>query len=168
MTVQAPSTPGEILDASIDGPLLEGGDGHDVLIANSTEGNVLKGGAGRDIFYSAPNQQIMTGDNGADVFVYSDASVLAGTMDTITDFNPSEGDQLDLTGLLGGPHLQDIDPSLYVNIVTGDGVGFPVNDRIIQVDPTGTGSGWIDVVYIQNGFLVNDVATLTDSGSLLL
>ncbi|TCL27749.1 VCBS domain-containing protein, partial [Azotobacter chroococcum] len=66
------------------------GDSADNLLIGSDEDDILIGGAGDDT---------LTGGNGADTFVWR-----AGDTgnDVVTDFDPSEGDTLDLSDLLQG------------------------------------------------------------------
>jgi len=55
--------------------------------------NVLAGGSGKDQ---------LTGGPGADTFVYtrlSDSGITAGTRELIADFNPGEGDKIDLSAI---------------------------------------------------------------------
>ncbi|WP_367990179.1 retention module-containing protein [Vibrio sp. NTOU-M3] len=80
---------------------IEGGDGADHLIGG--EGNdTLLGGAGVDVLEGGLGSDILTGGTGADVFVWRDID--NGAQDTITDFNLTEGDQIDLREVL--PELQ--------------------------------------------------------------
>jgi Ca2+-binding RTX toxin-like protein len=56
---------------------------------HGTAGNdVIDGGKGNDILWGHGGDDILTGGAGADVFVLSSG----GGHDTITDFNPAEGD----------------------------------------------------------------------------
>ncbi|MFV0422948.1 type I secretion C-terminal target domain-containing protein, partial [Oleidesulfovibrio sp.] len=71
---------------------LLGNDGNDLLFGH--DGNdVLTGGAGSDI---------LTGGHGADTFVFTGDDMKAGTdsYDYVTDYNPAEGDVLDISQLL--------------------------------------------------------------------
>lgn len=69
--------------------VLQGGRGRDVLV----------GGMADDILMGGPGDDRLTGGGGADFFVIRGAD--AGS-DTITDFNPDEGDVLDIGGLFQG------------------------------------------------------------------
>ncbi|MCV6586050.1 MAG: type I secretion protein [Marinibacterium sp.] len=80
---------------------LEGGAGHDHLNGGSGA-DLLMGGAGRDRLYLGAGADLATGGAGADRFVFRDED-LDGSIDSITDFNPGEGDRLDLRQLdIGG------------------------------------------------------------------
>lgn len=89
---------GVTINGAADGEILVGGSGNDRLFGNGGD-DFLVGGVG-------PDQ--MTGGAGADVFVYraGDIDVLQGA-DLVWDFNPAEGDRLDLRDLLSGWGLQD-------------------------------------------------------------
>jgi Ca2+-binding RTX toxin-like protein len=72
------------------GDILYGYDGADTLIAG--DGNdVLVGGAGNDI---------LTGGTGADEFIFNLGDESTPAADTITDFNATEGDVIDLADML--------------------------------------------------------------------
>ncbi len=105
---------------ALSGDELYGEDGNDLLIGGAgrdqlfggTEDDRLSGGAGNDSLFGGEGTDRLTGDDGADSFVFDDATDSprrAG--DSITDFDPSEGDVVDLSGI-------DTDP------VTPDDQGF--------------------------------------------
>jgi len=64
------------------------GSGEHDNILGSRKSNVLNGGKGDDILDGRGGKDILTGGPGADFFVISSGQ------DQITDFNPSEGDQI--------------------------------------------------------------------------
>jgi len=66
---------------------LSGSGEHDKILGNS-KSNVLSGGKGDDILDGRGGKDVLTGGPGADFFVISSGQ------DQITDFNPSEGDQI--------------------------------------------------------------------------
>lgn len=75
---------------------LIGGSGNDVLTGNAGA-NRLEGGAGNDTFNGAAGADRLTGGTGADTFLFTaTSSSTAAAADTITDFNRSEGDRIDL------------------------------------------------------------------------
>lgn len=69
---------------------LHGGDGNDTLVGDMGD-DILIGGFGADV---------LTGGDGADRFVYSNLTTsLAAAPDRVRDFNPSQGDRLQLGNL---------------------------------------------------------------------
>ena len=66
---------------------ISGSSDHDKIFGNR-KSNELKGGKGDDILDGRGGKDILTGGPGADFFVISSGQ------DQITDFNPSEGDQI--------------------------------------------------------------------------
>ena len=80
----------DVLEGGADDDTLYGGAGNDDLYGDGGD-DVLEGGSGADS---------LTGGTGADTFVFA----VAHGADTITDFTPEEGDQIDLSAFadLGG------------------------------------------------------------------
>jgi Ca2+-binding RTX toxin-like protein len=75
-----------------------GGHGGDMLIGNDAA-NALRGAGGDDTLSGGPGADRLTGGAGADTFVF-DGPAAAG--DFVTDFNPGEGDTLQLDGAAFG------------------------------------------------------------------
>jgi len=106
--------------------------------------DTINSGAGDDTLIGGAGNDIMTGGLGADVFKWSlgDAgNSLNPAIDTLRDFNPGQGDSLDLRDLLVNEHG------------TNDGT-FNLNSYItfvqdasgklqLSIDPDGTGSGGV-------------------------
>ncbi|KAG7357174.1 hypothetical protein IV203_001862 [Nitzschia inconspicua] len=109
--VRAVGTPG--VQAIASDALLVGTAGNDILYATALADQTLDGGDGMDIIYSAPLRKVMTGGAGADQFVWRSIVDLEGVMDTITDFSPGDGDQLNVGGLLPDFDIQMDDISQY-------------------------------------------------------
>ena len=100
---------------------LVGGDGHDTL--RGTWGNdliygdygndkltgghgndQLYGGAGRDLLYGLDGNDILNGEQGNDVLIGgfgADTFVVSEGQDSITDFNPIQGDKISFSNLSG-------------------------------------------------------------------
>lgn len=103
--------------------MISGGDGNDTLYGDNgfalgdalLQGgrDVLSGGAGTDLLLGGIDADTMTGGSGADTFrfvTYQDSTIRSSAswglppgsgetgVDTITDYNPVEGDKLDFTG----------------------------------------------------------------------
>jgi Ca2+-binding RTX toxin-like protein len=89
-----------------DGDTLEGGHGNDLVRGGSGNDNVygdqgadvLDGNGGDDLLDGYLGADVMTGGAGADGFFIrpGDTGTKSGTRDIITDFEQSEGDQLEL------------------------------------------------------------------------
>jgi hypothetical protein len=104
----------DVLRAGNAGQTLIGGGGDDVLIGGSGNdvliggiGNdILKGGSGNDVLIGGGGNDVLTGEAGKDTFKYVSlleipkSAVTATVTDTITDFNKSQGDKVDLSGIL--------------------------------------------------------------------
>ncbi|GEA50749.1 type I secretion C-terminal target domain-containing protein [Vibrio inusitatus NBRC 102082] len=90
---------GDQLDASAeDEPVtIVDGDSDSVLVGSDFD-DILIGGSGNDILVGGAGNDILTGGLGADVFTWENVDDLAE--DQITDFTLSEGDQIDLVGVL--------------------------------------------------------------------
>lgn len=91
---------------------LFGYDGDDILRGLGDD-DILNGGKGSDVLIGGEGSNILTGGTGADLFVLTSNGVdengdrtklLNGDFDTITDFNPEEGDRiaLNIPDYLGG------------------------------------------------------------------
>jgi Ca2+-binding RTX toxin-like protein len=78
-----------------------GSDFADFLIG-SAGANALNGGGGADTLTGSLGTDTLTGGGGGDRFVWraaNETSVVLATMDVITDFNPAQGDRIDLSGI---------------------------------------------------------------------
>jgi Ca2+-binding RTX toxin-like protein len=102
--------------------------------ADDSPGQVLTGGSGDDIFYAGHNSVVMTGDGGADKFVFQYLPWNAGH---ITDFTPGT-DKLDLHALFAASGYAGTDPIAdgYLQFQS-DGQG----GTQVRFDPDGPGSG---------------------------
>jgi hypothetical protein len=78
----------------------------DTIWSNDT-GNVLIGGSGNDVFHLGRGGDWVAGGAGADTFVYSATPWTGGG---ITDFNPAEGDRIDVGDLLKMSGYSGADP----------------------------------------------------------
>lgn len=135
--------------------LLRGDDGADTLsgddgtddLSGGAGNDVLNGGAGIDTLYGDWGADQVTGGTGADTFVFnrvvdSTDGTPQGTyagfgngIDTITDFNPAEGDKIDL-------HTIDaIDSNPFDNVVDG------ANDAFTLVGAFSSTAGQLTLSY---------------------
>jgi Ca2+-binding RTX toxin-like protein len=81
--------------------VISGGDGADSLKGYGGADTLL-GGEGNDRLEGMSGADVLTGGNGADNFVWSttnDTGVTIATADLITDFNPAQGDKIDLSNV---------------------------------------------------------------------
>jgi hypothetical protein len=97
---------------SADGGSSGGGDGGgtttpgETLIANDSAGQHLTGTSNDDVFYAEQNSVVMTGNGGADTFVFQQEPWNAGH---ITDFIPGN-DKIDVSALLSSAGYSGSDP----------------------------------------------------------
>ncbi len=77
----------DYINGGIDNDTLYGGDGNDTIL----------GGAGNDHIIGEKGNDILTGGNGADTFWFM---AINEGVDTIKDFNESQGDKLELSNVL--------------------------------------------------------------------
>ena len=96
--------------------------------------DVLTGGYGNDTLYGDGGNDTLTGGPGADTFIFTSTDEGA---DVITDFNPTEGDMIDLSAVLKGTSKLLSD---YVRI-TRSGA-----DALLGVCAAGTNTGFTDLV----------------------
>jgi len=126
--------------------LVGGGDGNDTL--NALGGNdavyggagndTLTGGEGNDLLLGGSGNDTLTGGLGADVFAWrlgDQGSTGTPARDVITDFNPGQGDALDLRDLLQGETATNL--GSYLRFGT-EGTG-PTAKLVLQVDHDGVG-----------------------------
>lgn len=112
---------------------LNGGVGNDVLIGGA-ENDILNGGANNDTLIGGPGLDRLMGGANGDSFVFSTA--LAGSSDTITDYNIAEDTiriKADLVGNLPAGPLAGV---RFKSIATPRGA-LDANDRIVYVRSTG-------------------------------
>ena len=131
--------------------LLVGGDGNDHLIAGAGN-DTLMGGDGDDILEGGLGSDILVGGTGMDTFVWNEID--DGSLDTIKDFNVSEGDKIDLREVLpelksGSVNMDELLQHLDVQ-VDGDHVE-------LRVHPQGEGTD-------DQGILVENLVHQLDSG----
>jgi serralysin len=81
--------------------VLEGGEGNDTL-DGGLGNDKLVGGAGDDLLMGGDGKDTLTGGLGADMFVFDTAPISTTNADSITDFNSSEGDKIQLSASVFG------------------------------------------------------------------
>jgi hypothetical protein len=113
---------------------LNGGTGNDSLSGGASDDN-LKGGDGNDTLIGGTGTDGLTGGVGADTFVWQSGDT---GIDYVLDFMISEGDKIDLRGLLSGQNITASNIHQYLLLTTD------ANDwgRLgqLKVDPTGSGN----------------------------
>ena len=134
----------DTLDGRRGADVLSGGSGDDSLTGGRS-GDVLLGGQGDDELLGNRGQDrldgksgedTLTGGLGADQFAFS---VIDGALDQISDFDPAQGDTLDLSEPLPGFQAGDVVTD-FVELTT-DPAG-----TTVAVDPSGSGAAFTDVV----------------------
>ncbi|MCK8080134.1 retention module-containing protein [Vibrio sp. 1CM24A] len=107
---------------------LTGGSGNDRLVGGAGD-DTLVGGDGNDTLIGGGGSDILTGGDGMDSFVW--LNIEDGVEDTITDFDLSEGDSIDLREVL--PELKNTSPDMTALLqqidakVDGDDIELTIN-----------------------------------------
>lgn len=116
----------------------------------------LRGGMEPDILVGGPGNDVLEGGGGPDVFVVN----VGDGNDTLLDFNPAEGDTLDLSELLSGSSRNLAD---YVQL---SAVG---TNSWLRVNTSGSGSGFTNVeITLRNCVLRQaDLESLWANGNLV-
>ncbi|WJV57188.1 Ig-like domain-containing protein [Pectobacteriaceae bacterium C111] len=128
----------DILNGGVGNDILFGQGGKDVL--NGGMGNdILYGGSGDDILIGGSGNNILTGGAGADTFTWQSGDT---GHDVIKDFNPGEGDRIDLSDLVG-ELKSGTDISHYIRITESD--GSPTIEVSTQGQFNGASGGTPDV-----------------------
>lgn len=130
---------------------LFGRDGDDILYGND----------GDDILYGGSGSDILSGGNGADTFVFESASAFSN-VDTITDFDISGNDALDIADLLSGYDELTDAISDFVQI-TDNGT-----DSILSVDTDGGADNFVQITTLLNVTGLTDEDALETSGNLII
>jgi hypothetical protein len=118
----------------------------------------LEGGFGEDVLCGGAGEDDLTGNNGADRFVIDSHAGL----DRIRDFDPAEGDQIDLTRVIRGSSALLDD---YVRAVSDAAGG-----TSLQIVPSGVPGEEATVVVGLDGFgaTAETLVELVESGALLV
>lgn len=84
--------------------IINGGAGNDRLTGNDGDDKLI-GGVGDDTLIGETGKDTLQGDAGADQFLYKDVShsVAGANRDMITDFNPADGDVINLAAIDANP-----------------------------------------------------------------
>ena len=107
-----------------------------VTITHSDGDDALSGSGADDLLEGGAGDDVLTGGGGADTFKFNagdEGTAATPAVDTITDFNVSEGDRLDLSSLLVGEENRDL--TQYISFDRTD----PANP-IVEVRDTAGGA----------------------------
>lgn len=141
---------------------LYGGNGSDTLYGG--DGNdELRGEDGDDVLFGGLGADTLIGGNGADTLVFEAASAFSA-VDTITGFNKTAGDAIDISDVLEGyDPLTDLITD-FVQITTSG------SDSLLSVDRDGTGStyGFAQIATISGVTGLTDEAALVNSNNLIV
>jgi Ca2+-binding RTX toxin-like protein len=122
---------GESINGNGGNDILVGLSGDDVLNGGAGS-DLLLGGAGNDTLSGGTGTDILAGGTGADTFKF--AEIGSAHADTVADYNYTEGDRIDLSGLLDGTGINDGNMSSYLHLVESG------SNIIVQVDTAGGGN----------------------------
>lgn len=139
--------------------VITAGDGDDILIGASGS-DTLDGALGDDILYGQDGLDTLIGGLGADTFVFETSSAF-DNVDTISDFNISEGDTLDLTALLSGYDATQDAINDFIEITE---VG---TDSVVSVDTDGGADAFVQIATLQGVTGLADENALETAGNLI-
>ncbi|MBO1531415.1 right-handed parallel beta-helix repeat-containing protein [Psychrobacter sp. F1192] len=138
----------------------QGNEVFDNLVIGTDGNDALQGGFGNDILNGGYGRDILTGGDGADIFLFN-SELGAKNIDTITDFNSREGDQIGLSEVIFGDLSIE---SLEGNWFAADGERSDANTRVLQkgnklyFDADGSDNAFSEVQFAT----VNQTLTMDD------
>jgi hypothetical protein len=129
-TQSGSSSSGTTINGTSAKDVLQGTNGDDIIHGRGGA-DTIDGRDGDDLIHGGNGGDTITGGRGADLFLYQ---YLSEGGDTVTDFNYSEGDKLDVTALLKNfdPANDRLDDFVKVQEINGD--------THVSIDIDGTGS----------------------------
>ena len=139
------------------------GSSHADTIIGRGGNDQINGGNGDDIIFGGAGTDYLTGGAGADTFGFFATDVGNG-VDTIYDFNFTQGDVIDMRDVLSGydpltDNIADfvsfVDPNPYAS------------NLYIDIDGTGTGHSAVHVATL-NGLNAVNLQQMIDDGNLLV
>ncbi|MBL8714027.1 MAG: calcium-binding protein [Alphaproteobacteria bacterium] len=130
----------------------------DNLITGNAGNNTLSGMTGNDTLDGGAGADTLIGGTGADTFRFTATD---GVSDTVTDFNRSQGDKLDIKDLLAGFDPLSSDITQFVRI---DTVG---TNSVLFVDADGGGDGFVQMATLSRATGLEDEAALLSAGVLV-
>jgi VCBS repeat-containing protein len=145
------------------GDVLTGTAGSEILIASSGD-DTLDAGAGDDVVIGGQGTNSLAGGSGADIFVYRANDMQPNSADTFRDFNPGEGDRLDVRDLLTGWGLADHSQAFALGYLDFDPIG--VHSALL-FDSDGS-AGSASTLSSGAAFLFVDLSALDPAAFLIL
>ncbi|MDH5722393.1 MAG: tandem-95 repeat protein [Alphaproteobacteria bacterium] len=145
---------------------LLGGRGNDTLYGGNGD-DVLFGGDHDDVLYGGAGRDLLLGERGADTFVFEADSAFTD-IDTIVDFDISEGDMLDISDLLIGydPLTDAITDFVQITDNSYD-IYFAPTEFYLSVDVDGGADNFVQIATFYGPIGLTDAAALESSGNLI-
>jgi Ca2+-binding RTX toxin-like protein len=151
----------DVLTGSANGDRLYGGGGPDT-ISGGGGADTIGGGGGADLLNGGAGSDHLTGGAGADTFVIGPDA--PGIADVIADYNRADGDDVDLSELLGNLPSNTILQGNFVRVQDAGG-----GNANLQVDTDGSAGGgtWHTVAVLEHFQVSSDVVKVlfTENGS---
>ena len=132
-----------------------GGERPHILLGGPSD-DTLAGGGAADLLLGDDGADRLSGGRDADTFLFAKSS---SAVDVITDFNPAQGDVIDIGQVLHGTSSLLTD---YIRIRRSG------SDALLEVCANGTASGFTDLVIVLEGSALQagDLASLHYNGNL--
>ena len=131
----------------------------DDILAGGTGDDTIDGGAGNDVISGNGGENVLTGGTGADDFVFTEVS---NFVDTVTDFNGAEGDQIYIASSFGATSLDQFSFDTATGGLSFEGNQFATLTGVSTLDLAST-------VVIQQSFTVEEnSANATSVGSVAI
>lgn len=136
-----------------------GGAGNDTVHGNNGN-DTLYGGDGDDVLNGYQMSDLIYGGDGADIFTFRNGYTF-DAVDTIADFDISEGDAIDISDVLFGydPLTEAIEDFVQI---TDNGT-----DTTIAVDADGSGDNFVAIATLSGVTGLTDEAQLETNGNLI-
>ncbi len=117
--------------------------------ANTGSNDVLNGRGGNDTLVGGDGNDLLTGGSGADTFVFNAPPTNVQAVDTITDFNATEGDKIDLHYSIWGAAITAtfIGEAAFTGVMGQVRVTGVVGNQTIEVDQLGNGTA-LEVIHV--------------------
>lgn len=107
----------------------------DDILAGGTGDDTINGGTGDDVISGNGGEDVLTGGTGADDFIFTEAS---NFVDSITDFNATEGDQIVIAASFGATSLNQFSFDAATGIIAFEGNQFATLTGVSSLDLAST------------------------------